>query len=314
MNLNEIKCVVIAGAGIMGASMAQSFAEYGYSVIIYDLSDQALERAKEMIAVAQYSLVQSGSLRKETSESILANISFMTDKACFTDCDIVVESIIENLGIKKQFYSEISQLVRSNTILATNTSALPISEIAQSVEYPERFVGMHWFNPPHIIPLIEVIRGNQTSEEIADIVYELALQINKKPVHVLKDAKGFVANRLQFALLREALHILDDGIASKEDIDQVVKFALGFRYAAFGVFEIADFGGLDTFKSISEFLNPDLCDRHTVSETLVRLVSEGSYGVKSERGFYDYSNGKDKEMLQKRDIEFIKLYECLFLN
>lgn len=314
MNLNEIKNIIIAGAGIMGASMAQSFAEYNYQVVIYDLSDKALERAKEMIDIAQQSLVESGSITKEVSEAILTNVTFTTDKTCFTNCDLVVESIIENLEIKKQFYFEISQLVKEEAILATNTSALPISEIAKKVYLPERFVGMHWFNPPHIIPLIEVIRGDETSESVANVVYEVALKINKQPVHVLKDAKGFVANRLQFALLREALHILDEGIASKEDIDQVVKLALGFRYAAFGVFEVSDFGGLDTFKSISEFLNPDLCDRHTVSESLVRLINQGHYGVKAEKGFYDYSDGRAKEMLQKRDSEFLKLYKCLYLN
>lgn len=171
---------------------------------------------------------------------------------------------------------------------------------------------MHWFNPSHIIPLIEIIKGNDTSDETAQQVYKISKQINKQPVIVNKDVPGFVANRLQFALLREALHIVDNEIMSIEDVDKVVKYALGFRYACFGPFEVADFGGLDTFEHISKFLNPFLANNSSVSKTLEDLVTNENYGVKNQKGFYDYTDGKDKQAIEKRDEYYLKLYETLY--
>ena len=171
---------------------------------------------------------------------------------------------------------------------------------------------MHWVNPPHIVPLVEVIKGDKTSDATASLVFENALAIGKKPIMVKKDAQGFVLNRLQFAVLREAMHIVESGIASIEDVDNTFKYGLGMRYAAIGPFETADLGGLNTFYNISSYLFADLSDRKTVNDMLTKLFQAESYGVKSGQGFYDYSGGKDQEAIRRRDRMFIKIAKCLY--
>lgn len=307
-----MKNIVIAGAGTMGASMAECFSENGYRVYVYDAFEESLEKGKNLIYVNQETLVNEGTITANQSKKVLNNISFHTNIDIFKKAELVVESIIENVEIKKDFYSKISKIVSEDCIICTNTSALPITLLSQSVDKPERFLGMHWFNPSHIIPLIEIIKGNDTSDETAQQVYKISKQINKQPVIVNKDVPGFVANRLQFALLREALHIVDNEIMSIEDVDKVVKYALGFRYACFGPFEVADFGGLDTFEHISKFLNPFLANNSSVSKTLEDLVTNENYGVKNQKGFYDYTDGKDKQAIEKRDEYYLKLYETLY--
>ena len=171
---------------------------------------------------------------------------------------------------------------------------------------------MHWFNPPHLVPLIEIIKGDATSDEVAKQVYDFSLVIEKKPVIVNKDVAGFAANRLQFAILREALDLVDKGVISAEGIDDVMKYGLGFRYACLGPLEVSDFGGLDTFYHISEYLVQDLCAAKEPPKLLKEHFEAGEYGVKSEKGFYDYSNGKAKEATNARDEKFLKLYNALY--
>ncbi len=308
----NIKNIVIAGAGTMGYSMAQIFAEYNYCVTLYDLKQDALENAKRHIHENIETLIEENELTREQAFFYIKNISYTTDKNCFKDCDIVIESIIENLEIKQKFYKEISHVVKPQTILATNTSGISINAIASSVHKPERFIGMHWFNPSHLILLIEIIKGNQTSNEVSQIIYDLSLSINKKPVIVNKDIPGFVANRIQFEVLREALDLIDKGVVSKEGIDDIMKYGLGFRYACLGPLEVADFGGLDTFFHISEYLMKDLCNSSDVPVLLRRCYEQGRFGVKNQKGFYDYSNGKNIVVTEQRDEMLLKLFHALY--
>ena len=171
---------------------------------------------------------------------------------------------------------------------------------------------MHWFNPSHLILLIEIIRGEYTSQETADIVKELSLAIRKKPVVVEKDVPGFVANRIQFAILREALDLVQKGVISKEGIDDVMKYGLGFRYACVGPLEVADFGGLDTFYHISGYLMQDLCRDENVPELLRDCFEKGKFGVKTQKGFYDYSEGKDMLATAQRDEKLLKLFNAFY--
>ncbi len=171
---------------------------------------------------------------------------------------------------------------------------------------------MHWFNPSHLILLIEIIKGDQTLESVAQTIKELSLHIGKKPVIVQKDVLGFAANRIQFAVLREALYLVEQGVISKEDIDSVMKYGLGFRYACLGPLEVADFGGLDTFYHISDYLMKDLCNDTQIPSELAKLYDEGHYGVKSQQGFYDYHEGKDHEAIKHRDDQLLKLYNALY--
>ena len=240
------------------------------------------------------------------------HLKYTTDKECFKNCDLVVESIIEKVEIKQSFYQEISRLVREDTILATNTSGISINTLASAVYKPERFIGMHWFNPSHLILLIEIIKGDKTLDTVAQAIKELSIHIGKKPVIVQKDVLGFAANRIQFAVLREALYLVEQGVISKEDIDAVMKYGLGFRYACLGPLEVADFGGLDTFYHISDYLMKDLCNDTKVPSELAKLYEEGHLGIKSQQGFYDYHDGKDHQAIKNRDEHLLKIYNALY--
>ncbi len=309
--MKEIKKISIAGAGTMGSSMAQAFAKYGYPVKLYDLFPAALEKAKTLLEINQQAQVDAGDLTPEESAALKERISFVEDINELRDTDFLVEAILEKLDIKQDFYRQLSDVVPPDAILCSNTSGLSITKIAEAVKNPERFAGMHWMNPPHIIPLIEIIKGEKTADETAEIVRQICLKLEKRPV-VIKDAPSFVLNRLQQAILRESLYIVQEGIASPEAIDDVMKYALGFRYACFGPFEICDLGGLDIHYNISTYTFEDLCDAKQPFGLIKECVDNGWLGVKSGKGFYDYSNGRDKEVIKYRDDIFLKLSKCLF--
>jgi len=309
--MREIKRIAIAGAGTMGASIAQAFARFGYAVKLYDVFPAALDKAKQMITWNQQGEVAAGNLTKEESTALQSRISFTADPQELADTDFLVEAILENLEIKHKFYRQISAIVPKDAILCSNTSGLSITAIAEAVENPARFVGMHWMNPPHIIPLIEVIRGEKTGEESAEIVRQVAVKLGKRPV-VIKDAPSFVLNRLQQAILRESLHIVQEGIASPEAVDDVMKYALGFRYACFGPFETIDLGGVDIHYNISQYTFPDLCNATEPFGLLQDCIDQGRLGVKNGAGFYDYSDGKDEAIIKHRDEMFLKLAKCLY--
>lgn len=308
----NIKNIVIAGAGIMGASFAQIFARYGYIVVIYDNSEKSIENGKKQIELNQSEWVESEEVTADESNNIKANISFTTDMNCFENADFVLEAIIEKMDIKKEFWEQVSNIAPENIVLASNTSGLSITEIATAVKNPQRFCGMHWVNPPHIVPLVEIISGEKTDEETPQIVWNIAKSLHRKPVMVKKDAKGFVLNRLQYAVLREALYIVENGIASMEDVDNVMKYGLGMRYAAIGPFETVDLGGLDTFRIIGEYLFRDLSDEKEVPKLLVSRYDEGAYGIKTGKGFYEYPDDAADRAVKKRDSDFLKLANCLF--
>ena len=210
----EIKKIVVAGAGTMGASMAQIFARYGYEVTLYNHRQETLDKAKGKISDNVKTLVETKELTDAEAESLLAALSYTVDLNCFQDCDLVVENLTEVLAVKEAFYTQISELVRPDTIVATNTSGLSINKLGASVKDPSRFLGMHWFNPPHLVPLIEIIKGDTTTDEAVQTIYDLSLSVGKKPVIVQKDVPGFAGNRLQFAVLREALDMVEKGIIS----------------------------------------------------------------------------------------------------
>lgn len=303
--------ISVAGAGTMGASLAQTFALFGYDVKVFDIYETALEKAKRLVDLNQETWIKQGIVTQTQSDDLKLKISYTNDLQDLKHSDFLIEAILENLDVKHKFWKEVSALVRPDAILCSNTSGLSITAIAEAVEHPERFAGMHWMNPPHIIPLIEVIQGKKTSDETIQIVYDFALELKKKPVKV-KDAPSFVLNRIQQAILREALYIVQEGIATPEGVDDVMKYALGFRYAAFGPFEICDLGGLDIHNNISKYTFPDLCDAKEPFGLIKDCVDNNNLGVKTGKGFYDYSNGRDAEVIRYRDTMFTKLAKTLF--
>jgi 3-hydroxybutyryl-CoA dehydrogenase len=309
--MREIRTVVVAGAGVMGASISEILAKFGYRVILYDLFPDALIKAKNLIDINQETEISENMVSKADSEALLGRIEFLSDVDCFRGADFVIEAILEDIDVKQRFWKAVSALVEADVILTSNTSGLRITTLARAVSDPGRFVGMHWINPPHIIPLIEVIKGEQTADETAEAVCNLARGLKKKPV-IVKDAPGFVLNRIQMAILRECLFIQEKGIASIEEIDDVMKYGLGLRYACLGPFQVSDLGGLDIFNNIAEYLFADLSSARESFGLLKACVENKRLGVKNGAGFYDYSDGKDKELIQYRDLMYTKLGKLLY--
>lgn len=290
-----IRTITIAGAGTMGYSMADIFAQQGYEVTLWNHRQPTLDRAKTKIS--------AGAADK---------ITYTTSMDAFKGRDLIVESIVEDLPAKLAFYKEMSPLTDAHTLIATNTSGLSINKLAEAVTGPDRFLGMHWFNPPTLIPLIEIIKNDKTRPEVAKAIYDLSLAIGKKPVVVEQDVPGFAANRIQLAVLREALSLVQKGVVSVEGIDAVMKYGLGFRWACLGPLETIDFGGLDVFEHISEYLMPDLEDSHDVPPLLAEKVKAGNLGVKTGAGFYDYSGDRAQKATAARDEKFRAVYEALY--
>ena len=312
MNASALSHVVIAGAGTMGASLAQIFAQAGIQVTLWNRSQAGLDRAAALIRSNQSALVAAGRLSADDSNALMERIVPTTEDACFPTASFLLESIAEDLTLKQDFFRRISTLVPVDCILTTNTSGLSISAIGSTVAEPGRFCGMHWINPPHLVPLVEVIQSTDTGDGTMDFVYALAQRLRKKPIRA-KDLPGFIMNRLQLALLREALALVDSGAATAEDVDAAVKYGLGLRYACVGPFETMDLGGVDIFCRIASYLLADLDDRKDTPPLLQTLTEQGACGVKSGHGFYDYSGEKAAAALENRDQKFIRVLDALGL-
>lgn len=301
----DIHKVLLAGAGVMGSSFAQIFAKHGYEVILYDISEKSLEKARGVIAVNQQAEMENGNLNAEESARLIDRITMTTSKDCFAQADFVLESTVENMELRHAFWREASALAKPEAVLCTNTSGMSITEIAKAVKDPSRFTGMHWVNPPHLIPLVEVIAGEESADEALQVVYDVALSLEQKPVRVYKDPTGFILNRLQYAIVREACYCVQQGYASLEDVDNVVKYGLGMRYAVVGPFETMDFGGIDIFNHVGSYMFDSLCNDGGVPQILKEAYEAGKYGVKNGKGFYDYSGDKEKQAFMRRDQGFI---------
>ena len=307
----DIHTVLLAGAGIMGSSFAQIFAKSGYNVILYDIVEEALPKAEKLIRVNLDTQVKENSISQEVAKEIFSRITMTTSKESFSTVDFVLEATAERMDIKHAFFKELSALAKDDAILCSNTSGMSITKIAEAVEKPERFAGMHWVNPPHLIPLVEVISGKHSNENTLQTVYDIALSLGQKPVRVYKDPTGFILNRLQYAVVREACHCVEMGYASIEDVDNVMKYGLGMRYACIGPFETMDFGGIDTFNKVGSYMFDALCNDGGVPKILKEAYDDGKFGVKNCNGFYDYDNGKDVVALDRRDRAFIAVSKAL---
>jgi 3-hydroxybutyryl-CoA dehydrogenase len=213
--------------------------------------------------------------------------------------------------LKKDLFQRMETVVSPDVILATNTSGLSITEIAAVCEHPERVGGMHWANPPEIVPLVEVIRGEKTADETVDVIYRVTEKLGKVPVIVNKDVPGFASNRLQFALLREALHLVEAGIVSPRDVDRTLKNGVGFRYPWLGPLETADLGGLDVFHSVAQYLLPELSNKTSTPDFFDELVEDGKLGIKTGQGFYNYEAVSREETLRQRDLYFMRQLKLL---
>ena len=278
--------IFVLGAGTMGAGIVQAFAQNGYEVIVRDIKDEFVERGLAGINKSLSKLVAKGKMTEETKEDVLSRISGTTDMNLAADCDLVVEAAIENMKIKKEIFAELDKICKPETILASNTSSLSITEVASATSRPEKVIGMHFFNPAPVMKLVEIIRGMATSQETFDAVKELSLAIGKEPVEVA-EAPGFVVNRILIPMINEASFILQEGIASVEDIDTAMKYGANHPM---GPLALGDLIGLDVCLAIMDVLYNETGDtKYRAGSTLRKYVRAGWLGRKTGRGFYNYN-------------------------
>jgi len=303
--MSKINDIAVIGAGLMGHGIAQIFAANGYQVSLFDLEEPILSKALEGIRSNLTLMAGKGIGHTDDIEQILSRIRTTVDlQDAVAGVQFVVEAVIEDLGVKQQLFQKIDGLCPPESILATNTSVISITEIAQNAQNRERILGTHFWNPPYLVPLVEVIRGQDTADKTMDTTYELLKSVGKHPVRVKKDVPGFVGNRLQHALWREAISIVEKGIADPAMVDECVKFGFGLRLPVLGPLENADMVGLDLTLAIHDYILKHLEDSPESSELLRQKVEKSELGFKTGKGFQEWPE-KRADDLRKNLLNYL---------
>lgn len=309
--MEEIRNVAVIGAGTMGHSLAQVFAQAGYPVWLNDVKDEILDRARKLIASNLDTLIELGNVEKSQKEPILQRVHTTANlEEAGKSADFVIEAIVEDQAAKKEMFSRLDRICPPGAILASNTSYMDIFKFVET-KRPERVLITHWFAPPHIVPLVEIVKGPQTSQETVDLVKALMVKVEKKPIVLTKFLPGFIGNRLQSALQNEVMHLLDNGYASPEDIDTATKASFALRMPLLGLVKRMDFTGLDLCQKIKSNMTYKVPPQRPRSETLDKLVSQGKLGVKTGSGYYEYGGRSTEEIMKERDLKLIRLREFL---
>lgn len=300
MKHSKIEHIAVIGAGLMGHGIAQEFASAGYRVQLHDITDEQLKNACIQIGNNLRMLAENDIMDKERIPETLQNIHTTTDlKIASENADFVVEAVSENLPLKQQIFKELDDICPPHTILASNTTALMPSQIGANTNRTDKILNTHYFNPPYLIPLVEIIRSSNTTEETVSATFDLLTAIGKTPAIIEKEALGFVGPRLQAALIREAFSIVEQGIASAETVDLVVRNSFGRRLSVAGPFEVFELAGWDLVVAAFEELYKDLNSSSDINPLLQEMVSSGKLGVKSGEGFYEWTEEK-QEILRNR--------------
>lgn len=301
MSADKIKTVAIIGAGTMGPGIAAVYAAHGYETRLTDISDEILERAQGMTETVYNVLTSNDFMTDGQAETGRANLSFtISQQEALTGADFVLETIPEKQELKQDFFRKAEEIVEDETILASNTSGIPITTLAEVCRVPDRVIGTHWSNPPHIIPVIEIIRGEKTSDDTFKTSWDLTEKIDMVPAEVKRDVPGFVENRVLYAIMREALHLVEEGIADPADIDTIVKWGIGYKLAVIPPLQLLDVAGLDIYHSVASYLNADLSNDDGVSSAITDRVDEGNLGIKSGRGLFEYEADQIPALMQER--------------
>lgn len=282
----QIKKVAVVGAGTMGARIAVVMARAGYRVSLWSRSESTLDKARTIV----------------DSLAASENVAFTTSlEACLADADLVSENVAEDVALKQRVLNDIEQQVSADCVITTNTSSVSITLLASALSQPQRLIGMHWFNPADTMPMIEIVRGENTTDEVCQRVRDICQQLGKETIVVNQDIPGFIINRLQYAMLREALYLVDAGIGSVEDVDRAVQRTLAPRWAAMGPMKLMDFAGLDTVEKVAGILLPALDNSSQLPAWLKEKVADNKLGVKSGEGFYAWTAEAASAAMRKRD-------------
>ncbi len=304
-DMRDMENITVIGAGLMGHGLAQIFAVYGYPVKLMDIKKELLDKAIENIRSNLTLMSQKGIGRLDDIEPAIGRIQTTVDlKEAASGAQFVVEAVLENLELKQDIFKDLDAICSEDAILATNTSVISITEIAEKAKHRERILGTHFWNPPHLIPLVEVIRGTDTSDEAMDTAYGLLKEVGKHPVRVNKDVPGFVGNRLQHALWREAISIVERGIADPATVDECIKFGFGIRLPVLGPLENADMVGTDLTLAIHNYILKYIESSTEPSPLLKKKVEDGHLGFKSGRGFQDWTP-EEAQKSRKRLQEYL---------
>jgi len=306
--MGNLERIGILGAGLMGHAIAQLFARHRHLVTIHDTDQAMLQSVPRRIRTNLDVYVRLGLVESSQVEEILGRVTLCGNLAeMCADRDLIIEAVSENLELKRRVFADLERLSSPATVLSSNTSAISIGLIAERLERPERVLGTHFWNPPHVVPCVEVIGGPRTGPEVMEWVWRLLKSVGKEPVWVRKDVPGFLGNRMQHALWREAMSLVELGIASAEDVDRVVKFGFGLRLAFLGPLETADLAGLDLTLDVQKDLLPNLNNRGEPSRLIKEMVARGEVGVKSGQGFHSWSSERAQSVKAARDEALLKI-------
>lgn len=298
--MNQINNIAIVGGGLMGAGIAQVFLTAGFTVTLYDPSSTVRDSAKSRILNNMKSV--------GADAACIEDLRICSDLSeCVLNADFVIEAAQEKLELKQSIFKQLEQCAPADAILASNTSVIPISRISQGLESASRMLATHWWNPPYLVPLVEVVQGEQTSESAIDKTIGLLKRAGKSPAHIKKDVPGFVANRLQHALWREAIAMVADGICDAKTLDDCVKNSFGLRLSVLGPLENADLVGLDLTRDIHSTIFPALNRDSTPNQFLDQRISVNALGCKTGDGFYHWTKGAADDVRSKLNKHLLEL-------
>jgi 3-hydroxyacyl-CoA dehydrogenase len=301
-----VRRAAVIGTGTMGPGIGAVLARAGVETALYDVSAEALERAKGGAELAAGVLE-----RLEAAQEEGGSLRFESDLAAALEgVDVVIEAVPEKLELKHEVFRQFEEHVSKDAVLASNTSGIPITNIATACAHPERVVGMHWSNPPHLIPMIEVIPGEQTARDAVETVAELVRRVGYHPVEE-REVPGFVENRILYAILRECLDLVDRGIISPEGLDLNVRWGIGYKLAVIGPMELLDMAGLDIYDAVGSYLNKDLSTAAEVSTTIREKIDAGRLGMKTGGGIYDYTPEQIEELRGRRAGKLVAVRKAL---
>jgi len=298
--------VGIVGAGLMGGGIAALICAAGIPVKIFDKDEKQLSRLEAHVKTIVAELELYGLAEQGAVESIEDLLELINDYSGLSGCSAVIEAVFEDPAIKKEVYAQVEKHISAQTLLASNTSNIVPSDLISEMKHPERFLVVHFWNPPHAIPLVEIVPHPGTDQGIIDRSVHLVKRIGNEPVVLGKEIAGFIGNRLQYALLREALWLVQNGIADFEEVERAMTLSIGRRYAITGPFATADLGGLDTFLTISQQLMPQLAADVKPLEVMERIVLAGDKGAKSGKGLLSWPKERVQSVIKARNNELLR--------